>query len=147
MPQLRFEPVNDANLEDWRFVHNVIIPAAALSTGEVRERLGRNHLEVAYLGKTLLGCATVRPPAKDSGVATVIVRILPGYRRHGYGEVFLRRELAYARALGATAIETVVWEPNQDGLRFATAHGFTEVSRHLPAEGAPAFITLWWQTS
>ncbi|GAA4596859.1 hypothetical protein GCM10023194_70110 [Planotetraspora phitsanulokensis] len=142
MPRLRIEPVGDATLEDWRHVHNVIIPSDPLSTDEVRERVGRNHLEVAYLGDVLVGCTTVRPPAGDAATATVIVRVLPAHRRNGYGEELYETEVAHARTSGARAIETVVLASNADGLRFALSHEFVEVSRYLPPEDEDPFITL-----
>ena len=142
MSPLRIEPVGDALLEDWRHVHNLIIPTAPLSPEEVRERAGRNRLEVAYLDDALVGCATVRPPRDGSVTATVIVRILPAYRGQGHGRAFYERELAQARTLGAEVIETIVLESNADGLRFALAQGFVEVERYLlPGDDIP-FITL-----
>jgi GNAT superfamily N-acetyltransferase len=140
MSQLRIEPVTDATLEDWRYVHNLIIPTDPLSPDDVRERVVRNQLEVAYSGDVLIGCSTVRPPA--DGAVTVIVRVLPAHRRQGYGEAFYTRELERARALGAGAIETIVLESNTDGLRFAKAHGFVEVDRYLPPGDDDPFITL-----
>ncbi len=140
MSRLRFEPVGEATLEDWRHVHNTIIPTAPLSVSDVRERVQRNHLQVAYLGDVLVGCATVRPP--EDGTATVIVRVLAAYRRQGYGEEFLSRELERARSLGADAIETIVLASNTDGVRFAESHGFAEVSRYLPDGDDDPFITL-----
>ncbi|MGH3376503.1 MAG: GNAT family N-acetyltransferase [Actinoallomurus sp.] len=140
--RLRIEPVGDATLEDWRHVHNLIIPTAPLSSDDVRERVGRNHLEVAYLGDVLVGCATVRPPVDDAATATVIVRVLPAYRRQGHGEAFYARELARARALGAQVIETIVLESNADGVRFAEARGFVEVDRYLPPGDDDPFVTL-----
>jgi GNAT superfamily N-acetyltransferase len=138
--------VDDATLEDWRYVHNTIIPADPLSQEEVRERIGRNHLEVAYLDDVLIGCTTVRPPTATTSdataTATVIVRVLPSYRRQGYGEELFVREMARARDLGAQTVETIVLETNPDGLRFALSHGFAEVARYLPDEGGDAFITL-----
>jgi len=142
MPTLRIEPVTDATLDDWRHAHNVIIPDDPLTLDEVRERAGRNHLEVAYAGGELIGCSTVRPPRDGSPVATVIVRVLPGYRRRGYGEEMYARSAAHARSLGARVIETVVLASNTDGLRFAESHGFTEVDRYHPPEGGGPFITL-----
>lgn len=132
MPGLRIEPVDDATLEDWRYVHNTIIPADPLSSEEVRERVQRNRLDVAYLDDVLVGCATVRPPVDAGATATVIVRILPDHRRRGYGGVFFTREMERARALGAESIETVIMAANEDGLRFALSHGFVEVARFLP---------------
>ena len=88
MSRLRYAPVGAATLEDRRHVHNTIIPTAPLPADEVRERVRRDHLRVAYLGDALAGCSMVRPPEDDA--VTVIVRVLPDHRRQGYGEDFLR---------------------------------------------------------
>ncbi|MGQ4438205.1 RidA family protein [Streptomyces violaceoruber] len=62
-PALRIEPVaGDAMVEEWRHVHNVIVPPAAMTPDEARERAGRNRLANAYLADVLVGCSTVRPP-------------------------------------------------------------------------------------
>ncbi|MDX2545217.1 GNAT family N-acetyltransferase [Streptomyces sp. WI04-05B] len=129
--------VDEVALEDWRYVHNVIVPPAAMSSADVRARSGRNRLEVAYLGDTLVGCSTVRPPVADGGgggdaaVATVIARVLPGFRRRGFGAEMYLRGLGQARELGAEVIETVVLAANEDGLSFALRHGFEEVERYV----------------
>lgn len=129
-------------LRDWRHVHNLVVPTAPLSLGEVRERAGRNLLDVAYLGDVLIGCSTVRPPTDDPAVATVIARVLPAHRRRGFGAEIYARGLAAARQLGAETIETVVLESNADGLKFALEHGFVEVERYLlPGDTVP-FIDL-----
>jgi GNAT superfamily N-acetyltransferase len=129
----------DAMLEDWRHVHNVIVPPAAMSLDTVRERASRNRLEVAYVGDVLVGCTTVRAPEED-GTVTVIVRVLPEHRRQGIGGRLLA--LALEQAAEAAAIETVVLASNTDGLAFARAHGFVEVERYvLPGEDVP-WITL-----
>lgn len=139
MPDLRIQqPDDDATLQDWQHVHNVIIPAHQLSLDEVRERAQRNHLEVAYLGDVLVGCSTVRPPAGGTLTATVIARVLAAHRRHGFGEELYARALTQARNRGATVIETVVLSSNEDGLRFALKHGFVETERYLlPGESIP----------
>lgn len=149
MSDLRIERVDggtaaggNAALEDWRHVHNLIVPTAALSTDEVRERAGRHRLEVAYLGAELIGCTTVRPPADDTATATVIARVLPAHRGRGYGGELYTRGLAAARELGARVIETVVLASNPEGLRFALHHGFTETETYLlPGDTVP-FIDL-----
>jgi GNAT superfamily N-acetyltransferase len=139
-PRLRFAaPVDDAALEDWRRIHNAIIPPHPLSLADVRERAGRNRLEVAYLGGVAVGNSTVRPP-DDAGVATVIVRVLPPYRGLGIGDGLYARGLAAARDVGAAHIETVVLAANPSGLRFAKRHGFVETDRYT-VDGA-AYVTL-----
>ncbi|MFE9634245.1 GNAT family N-acetyltransferase [Streptomyces sp. NPDC006463] len=139
MCDLRIEAVgDDATSRDWRYVHNLIIPTDPLSPEDVRERAGRNVLEVAYLGDEVVGCTTVRPPRDGEPVGTVIARVLPGHRGQGYGGVLYARGLARARELGAERIRTVVLESNPEGLRFALAHGFEEVERYLlPGDTVP----------
>ncbi|MFD4140349.1 GNAT family N-acetyltransferase [Streptomyces sp. NPDC058572] len=143
MTDLRIEEVDgDVMVEDWRYVHNVIIPTDALSLDDVRERVQRNHLEVAYLGDVPVGCSTVRPPTGDEAVATVIARVLADHRGQGFGKELYARGLAKARTLGAGVIETIVLASNTDGLRFALAQGFEEVERYvLPGDTVP-FIHL-----
>jgi GNAT superfamily N-acetyltransferase len=151
MTELRIERVdNDTTVEDWRQVHNVVIPTAVLSPDEMRERVERNHLEVGYVGDVPVGCTTVRPsPGRPDGpvladnpVATVIARVLPAHRRQGFGRELYTAGLAHARKSGAEVIETVVLASNTDGLHFAEAHGFAEVERYvLPGHTVP-FITL-----
>ncbi|MFC7260849.1 GNAT family N-acetyltransferase [Streptomyces lutosisoli] len=138
MPTLRIEqPDDEARLKDWQHVHNVIVPPAAMSLDEVRERVRRNHLEVAYLGDVLVGCTTVRPPTDDTATAMVIARVLAEHRGQGFGEELYVRGLKQARELGAEVIETVVLAANEDGLRFARKHGFIEIERYvLPGETA-----------
>ncbi|WP_155389268.1 GNAT family N-acetyltransferase [Catellatospora paridis] len=141
MSDLHVRPVrSDNELADWRHVHNVIIPGDPLSLDEVRERLGRNRLEVAYQGELLVGCTTVRPPG-DNG-AVVIVRVLPEHRGHGIGQRLYTRALEQARQLGGDRIETIVWAANTGGLRFAQAAGFVEVSRYLPPGEDVPYLTL-----
>jgi hypothetical protein len=63
MTELRMEvAAGDAMLEEWRHVHNVIVPPVAMSLDEVRERAGRYRLENAYAGDGLVGCSTLWPP-------------------------------------------------------------------------------------
>jgi len=142
---LRFERVDvdgDTLLEDWRYVHNAIIPTAVLSLEEVCERAGRNRLTVAYLDDLPVGCSTVRPPVEASTAATVIARVLPDHRGKGFGGRLYERGLADARTLGAAVIETCVLESNAEGLRFALGRGFVETERYvLPGDSVP-FIDL-----
>jgi L-amino acid N-acyltransferase YncA len=129
------QPYDETGLEDWQHVHNVIVPPAAMSLDEVRERSLRYRLEVAYLGDVLVGCTTVRPPAEETATATVIARVLTEHRGRGFGEKLYARGLGQARELGAEVIETCVLASNEDGLRFAEKHGFVEVERYsLPVE-------------
>lgn len=133
----------DATLRDRQYVHNLIIPTTPLSLGQVRERVQRHSLEVAYLDEVLVGCSTVRPPTGDNAsTATVIARVLPAHRRQGFGGELYARGLERARKLGADVIETVVLETNSDGLRFAQKHGFAEVERYLLPGDSVRFIDL-----
>lgn len=133
---------SDSDIADWRHAHNVIIPGDPLSLDEVRERLGRNRLEVAYQGEVLVGCTTVRPPAGPGAAAVVIVRVLPEHRGQGIGQRLYARALGQAQELGGAGIETIVWAANTGGLRFAQAAGFVEVSRYLPPDEDVPYLTL-----
>lgn len=134
--------VGDVMLEQWRHVHNVIVPPAALGLEEVRERSGRYRLENAYLGDALVGCSTVRPPVGEEAVGTVIARVLPGFRGRGFGTALYERGLAPARGLGARVIETCVLAVNEEGLRFASARGFVEVERYVVEDGGDLWVDL-----
>lgn len=129
-------------LDDWRRIHNQIVPTAPLSADEVAERAGRNRLTLAYAAGELVGNATIRPPRPPGAVATVIVRILPGHRRQGHGSEYLEAELGVARDPGAQRIETVVSAANVDGLAFAIARGFVEHARYLLEGQTIPFVDL-----
>ncbi|MFG2115769.1 GNAT family N-acetyltransferase [Streptomyces sp. NPDC048718] len=131
-----------APLTDWRLIHNAIIPTAPLSEEQVRERAGRNLLDVAYADGVPVGCSTVRPPDEETPAATVISRILPEYRGRGFGTALYERGLGHARTLSEAGVETVVLASNTEGLRFARARGFVETERYLlPGDTVP-FVTL-----
>ena len=144
---LRFEAVTEATIDAWRRVHNEIIPVTPLSVEEVRERMGRNRLQLAWLGDTLVGCSTVRPPVDGTATATVIVRVLPEFRGRGIGGELYERELSAARELGGEVIETVVLETNVEGLRFAQARGYVEVDRYVLDGDDVGYVDLRLQDS
>ncbi|WP_405877512.1 MULTISPECIES: GNAT family N-acetyltransferase [unclassified Streptomyces] len=129
-------------LEDWRYVHNAIVPPAAMSLDDARERGGRYRLENAYVGDGLVGCSTVRPPEGEDAVATVIARVLPAYRGRGFGAALYEKGLAHARVQGAEVIETCVLAANGDGLRFAEKRGFVEVDRYVLDDRNDLWIDL-----
>ena len=133
----------DDTREAWRAIHNQIIPTDPLSAEDVAERAARNHLTLAYVGGVLIGNATLRPPTVESATATVIVRILPEFRRRGYGSAYLASMLEAARATGAARIETVVLASNEDGLAVALAPGFVEFDRYALAPDAIPFVVLY----
>lgn len=131
-------PVSDESAEAWLEIHNQIIPVAPLSRTDVDERRSRNFLTLGVVDGATVGNATVRPVV--DGQTTVIVRILPDHRRHGYGTEYLQRMLAVARELGAASVVTVVLAANVEGLTFALRRGFAEVERYT-IDGAE-FIDL-----
>jgi GNAT superfamily N-acetyltransferase len=139
---LEVEVATGPLLEEWRTIHNAIVPTAPLSSAEVAERATRNRLTLGRDSGTVVGNATVRPPDEPGGTATVIVRTLPEHRRRGYGAAYLAAELDRARALGAGRIETVVLASNTDGLAFAAAHGFVEHDRYLLDGHTVPFVDL-----
>jgi GNAT superfamily N-acetyltransferase len=131
-------PETDQELADWQRVHNTVIPTHRLSLDDVRDRVERHHILIAYLDDEAVGSTTVRPPSEDSLAVTVIARVLPEHRRQGFGTELYERALARASELDPPEIETVVLSSNEDGLRFAEQHGFVEFDRYtLPGEAVP----------
>ncbi|MFB9462152.1 GNAT family N-acetyltransferase [Streptomyces cinereospinus] len=140
---VRVEAVADGRmLEQWRHVHNAVVPPAALSLDEARDRGARHRLRNAYVGEALVGCSTVRPAARDGEAVTVIARVLPEWRGRGVGRVLYDDGLAHARALGAGEVGTRVLAADRDGLRFAESHGFAEVDRYVLPEGRGEWVDL-----
>lgn len=130
-------------LERWRHVHNVIVPPAAMTPDEARERFGRGYrLENAYDGDVLVGCSAVRLPQGEEAVATVIARVLPERRGGGIGAALHEKGPAHARGLGAGAVETVVPAADTEGLWFAAAKGFVERERYVPAGERDEWVDL-----
>ena len=142
MSELTVLPAAPERLAEWRAIHNEIIPTDPLSEADVAERATRHVLTVAYVGDELVGCATLRPPTAGSTTATVIVRVLPEFRRRGLGTAYLAHVLDEARARSARRIETVVLASNEDGLRFARGHGFVEHDRYVLEGHTIAFVDL-----
>ncbi len=131
-------PATEQELEDWQRVHNEVIPTHHLSLDDVRDRVVRHHILIAYVGDTAIGSTTVRPPSEESPAVTVIARVLVEHRGYGYGTELFEQAMAQARDLGAADIETVVLSSNPDGLRFAEKHGFVEIDRYvLDGEAVP----------
>jgi GNAT superfamily N-acetyltransferase len=122
--------VTPESAESWREIHNLVIPDSPLSADDVRGRLARNVLTLAYADGALVGNATIRPPASAGDPATVIVRILPAHRRQGHGSEYLRAMLDRAGGLGADGVRTIVLVTNPEGVRFAGRHGFVETRRY-----------------
>jgi GNAT superfamily N-acetyltransferase len=139
MPGLTFTSVvaDEEAAQSWRLVHNEIIPAHPLTLPEVVARSSVNLLELAVLDGAVVGCSTVRPATDDEPV-TVIVRILPRFRREGLGSAYLAHVLGEAERLGAQRIQTIVHGSNVDGLTFALHRGFVEAERYtLDGETVP----------
>ena len=141
--RLRIVRVGPDDVTSWRDIHNAVIPAHVLTSDQVLERLTRNSLTLAYYGAELAGNATIRPPRADSATATVIVRILPAYRRQGLGSEYLAAMLAEARGMGARRIETVVLASNEGGVSFAAGHGFVEFDRYVLDGETAEYVELY----
>ncbi|MFF5158857.1 GNAT family N-acetyltransferase [Streptomyces sp. NPDC000348] len=144
MSGLRIEAVaGDAVLEQWRHVHNVIVPPAAMTLDEVRERVTRGYrLENAYAGDVLVGCSTVRPPQGADAVVTVIARVLPEHRRRGYGAALCASGIGHAR--GGRRGRRDRGPGRRRGRRpvRSRARGFDEVERYVLPGESELWLTL-----
>jgi len=128
---LTIQPVaDDEAAEAWRQIHNQVIPASPLTAQDVEGRRPRNLLTLAYVDGELVGNATVRPASGEGEAVTVIVRVLPQFRCHGYGSEYFDAICAHARVREASNLATVVLASNADGLVFAIHHGFHEIRRY-----------------
>lgn len=142
MTVLTFTPVTDeVTANAWLQVHNQIIPSAPLTFEQVSTRSKVYCLDLARLADVVVGCSTVRPAA-DHDPVTVIVRILPAFRRRGLGSDFLLHALAHAQELEAVNIQTIVLASNLAGLEFALRRGFVETERYTLDGGAVPFVHL-----
>ena len=124
-------PVTEATASLWAEIHNRIIPADPLSDDDVRDRMTRNLLTLAYDGDVVVGNATLRPPDNDERIATIIVRVLSAHRGHGFGTAYYDWILERAAELEPDRIDTVVLAANADGLTFAENLGFEEHDRYV----------------
>ena len=131
----------------WGQIHNRIIPADPLSEDDIRQRMSRHRLTLAYDREVAVGNATLRPPAHGSGTATVIVRVLPEFRGRGYGTEYANWILSQAVNLDIDRIETVVLATNETGLRFALRMGFLECDRYTLNGGSAEYVDLWLAAS
>lgn len=122
--------VDDDNAEDWRVLHNTIIPAHPLTAEDVAASRQRYRLTLAYVDDQLVGNATLRPPVWPDQQATVIVRIAPAVRRQGLGTEYSQIVVREARELGAKSVATVVLADNVGGVPFALRAGLVEVERY-----------------
>ena len=142
MSVLSFARVTDEQAaRAWQQVHNEIIPTDPLTLDQVVARSTAYVLDLASLGEQVVGCSTVRPVA-DGDPVTVIVRILPAFRRKGLGSAFLDHAVAQARELDADRIQTIVLASNTDGLEFALRREFVETERYTLDGDAVAYVHL-----
>ena len=71
MDELHFLQVgDDRSVADWQRIHNEIIPTDPLTLDEVRERSGRNRLELVYLGDTAVGMHPVTAHGFNLGLSS-----------------------------------------------------------------------------
>ena len=141
MSGLRIESVgDDTTLTHWQHVHNVIIPVDPLTIDEIRERVLRHRLEVAYRDDVLVANTTVRPPADGNSTATVIVRVLPDFRRQGIGTEFYERALDQLVRSGRRRSRRSSGPPRWMAAKFAL-EGICCEGRDLPDDDIP-YITL-----
>jgi GNAT superfamily N-acetyltransferase len=132
---------NERTADAWAQVHNQIIVTDPLTVDQVVDRSRVYVLELASLDEMVVGCSTVRPASIEAPV-TVIVRILPAYRRRGLGSAFMAHALTHARAFGADSVQTIVHASNSDGLVFATRRGFVETDRYTMDGDSVPYIHL-----
>ena len=131
MSDLTIRPAtSDADLESWNRVRRIVLPDEPIATVEQMRAMAAEPDRV-YLLAELDGETVGHGLASDSNLADgfTMPRILPGFRRRGYGSAVLEALLEQHRAAGR---RTVASHAQDEGsLAFALRHGFEEVDRQV----------------
>jgi len=131
MPDLTIRRAEtDADLEAWNRVRRILLPDEPISTLVQLRAMAAEPDRVYLLAE--LGSETVgHGVASDSNLADgyAMSRILPGYRRHGFGSAMLRALLDHHVAAGRRSV--AAHAEDDAASAFAAHHGFVEVDRQV----------------
>ncbi|HEY2792596.1 MAG TPA: GNAT family N-acetyltransferase [Micromonosporaceae bacterium] len=120
----------DEDYETWRQVRIAVLPyERCATTAELRaqERPTRLML-LASVDGTVVGSGWANM-SETEGSASVAPRVLPEFRRHGYGTALLDALVAHARTLDVAAVSSMCDDPGS--MAFAEHFGFAEVNRQV----------------
>lgn len=124
---------SDGDFGGYVDVWNAITPREPLSAEIVRRRWERQPERlylVAESGGRIIGNGMVGP--SDSPDRTFIaVRVLPEWRRRGFGSALYDRCEQHARALQPRSLSGHVSEAEPESLRFAERRGYREAGRQV----------------
>ncbi len=122
-----------ADVERWTHVRNLVERDNPTTIDELRAGVRRQPEMRHWLAESdgdTVGCAFVAHSSVP-GRAFVLPRVVPAARRAGGGSALLAAGLAYAATLGGLSARSHVDGADDDAVRFATRHGFTEVDRQV----------------
>jgi RimJ/RimL family protein N-acetyltransferase len=128
MIELR-EAVTDEDLEAWRQVRIAILPnERTASVEEIRRTASpEQRLLLAELGGEVVGSGAAN--RSDLGGAALFPRVLPAFRRRGFGTTLLRALATRAESLGHAEAGSLV--DDEGSLAFAERFGFRETGRQI----------------
>jgi GNAT superfamily N-acetyltransferase len=123
---------SDADHEVALELNNTIRPEHAVTIENVRSYIAAVPQEhwLAWAGDRAVGTASA---AEQRGRGVPLTRniVRPEIRRQGVGSALYREISGWSRERGAGQVEAWIDDEETDGLDFARARGFVEVSREL----------------
>jgi mycothiol synthase len=123
----------DAELEQYVRVWNAITPTEPTTVELQRERRDRDPRRLSLLaveGSSVQGCGYAGPSnSPDRGFLSP--RVLPEFRRRGFGAALLRELAAHLAGVAFESASSHVDGNDKGSLAFASRFGFQEVDRQV----------------
>jgi len=158
LPDVRVEPLRDADVERWAELRNAVDPQLPVTVDGLRRWRTREPsvLQVlGYLGGEAVGAAFAQEQGdlRHTDVATAFLGVLAAARGNGVGSALYAAVSEHARSIGKARLQMDTWEDESDGLGFLARRGFEEVERfarvrlelssaELPSSEAPAGVEI-----
>jgi GNAT superfamily N-acetyltransferase len=134
MRQREIRPTrDDADLERWAALHNVVAPHDAITAENVRSWMSSARAHTCLLAfengdPVGVGVAVLESPRPEP----LVLSLVPTEsRRLGLGSALFDELVSWAAGEGCDALLTHVEAGDEESLRFAERRGFTEISREL----------------
>jgi mycothiol synthase len=137
----------DADFAAWCEVWNAITPREPANVEDIRRRLERQPERLYLLAESdgrIVGLGFAGPSQSPERTG-LVVRVLPEFRRRGFGSELLDRLLPHAAELGRKQVSGMVFEDDSESIAWVEHRGFEEYDRQVelareigPDEAPPA---------
>ena len=122
--------VTDDDLEAWRAVRIAVVPGErCLSLAELREQDSATRLLLLAVEDGTVVGSGIADRAETAGAGFAAPRVLPEYRRRGFGSALLRALAEHCTGLGLPMLQASV--DDEAFLAFTEQFGFVEVDREI----------------